>query len=185
MSDLSTDIKPSIYIACLASYNNGYLHGKWIAIESYDQVMNEVDEILKSSPIPNAEEYAIHDYEYLGDNVDEYDGIQSVCDKADFIKEHGALALGLLKHFCGNLEDCKRAMENYIDVFDSELDFAYHLADELYDIDTMMGELRHYFDYESYAKSLFLDGYYSVGVDYKYHVFSEREQNDYRRKKRF
>lgn len=22
--------KPEIYVACLASYNNGYLHGQWI-----------------------------------------------------------------------------------------------------------------------------------------------------------
>lgn len=25
-----SELKPSIYVACLAAYNNGYLHGMWL-----------------------------------------------------------------------------------------------------------------------------------------------------------
>ena len=53
-----------IYVACLAAYNNGILHGSWIdATESPDAMMDAIQKMLGCSPIPNAEEWAIHDYE--------------------------------------------------------------------------------------------------------------------------
>lgn len=43
-----------IYVACLASYNNGRLHGKWIdASSDVESMQEEVNAILKSSPYPN------------------------------------------------------------------------------------------------------------------------------------
>ncbi len=56
-------ITPKIYIACLAAYNNGYLHGKWIdATQDVDSIYSNIRNVLASSPIPDAEEWAIHDY---------------------------------------------------------------------------------------------------------------------------
>lgn len=43
-----------IYVACLASYNNGRLHGRWIDADSSVDVMQEqVDAMLRESPYPN------------------------------------------------------------------------------------------------------------------------------------
>jgi antirestriction protein len=43
-----------IYIACLASYNNGTLHGKWIdATSDVDEMQEDVDTLLRSSKYPN------------------------------------------------------------------------------------------------------------------------------------
>ncbi len=51
-----------IYVACLVAYNNGNLHGAWInACQDEDAIHNEIRDMLKASPIENAEEYAIHD----------------------------------------------------------------------------------------------------------------------------
>jgi antirestriction protein len=49
MSDLR------IYVACLASYNSGVLHGEWIDCEGKDadELQEEVNAILRSSPHPN------------------------------------------------------------------------------------------------------------------------------------
>ena len=53
MLDTSTDT-PRIYIACLASYNNGVMHGKWIdASADVDEMQDEVNAILRASPYPN------------------------------------------------------------------------------------------------------------------------------------
>ena len=42
-----------IYVACLAAYNNGILHGKWIpASTDTDEIWAEVSAMLKASPIP-------------------------------------------------------------------------------------------------------------------------------------
>lgn len=63
-----------IYVACLASYNNGTLHGAWInASADVDDMQPAVDAMLRASKFPNvtvvhegntvpsAEEYAIRD----------------------------------------------------------------------------------------------------------------------------
>jgi antirestriction protein len=43
-----------IYIACLASYNNGTMHGEWIdASSDVDEMQEEVARILRGSPYPN------------------------------------------------------------------------------------------------------------------------------------
>ena len=43
-----------IYVACLASYNNGVLHGKWIdASSDVDEMQDEINSVLRASPYPN------------------------------------------------------------------------------------------------------------------------------------
>ncbi|GAA0687580.1 antirestriction protein ArdA [Dyella marensis] len=46
---------PRIYVACLASYNNGVLHGRWIDLAGLDvaDVQSEIDEMLRESKYPN------------------------------------------------------------------------------------------------------------------------------------
>lgn len=44
---------PRIYVACLASYNAGTLHGKWIDASGGDEIRAEVAEMLRQSPYPN------------------------------------------------------------------------------------------------------------------------------------
>ena len=70
---------PWIYVACLASYNNGFLHGAWIyAAQDYENIIDEIGDMLKKSPVialygEIAEEWAIHDYEGFGDlHINEY-----------------------------------------------------------------------------------------------------------------
>lgn len=56
--------EPQIYVACLAAYNNGHLHGAWIdAAQEPWAIYDAVRVMLAASPIAGAEEWAIHDYE--------------------------------------------------------------------------------------------------------------------------
>lgn len=51
---------PRIYVACLAAYNSGMLHGEWIdADQSADELHEGVQRMLKASSQPGAEEWAI------------------------------------------------------------------------------------------------------------------------------
>ena len=53
------------YIACLASYNSGILHGAWIDLEivgDVDDIQECIDWVLATSSEPGAEEYAVHDW---------------------------------------------------------------------------------------------------------------------------
>lgn len=54
-------IERRIYVACLAAYNNGVLHGRWIdATTDADEMQEAVWKMLKKSPYPNIqrEDYA-------------------------------------------------------------------------------------------------------------------------------
>jgi len=46
---------PRIYVACLAAYNDGRLHGNWIDLDGLDaeDIGKEIDKILRTSPSPN------------------------------------------------------------------------------------------------------------------------------------
>ena len=95
--NISVTDTPKIYVACLAAYNNGKLHGAWIdADQSSEAIYEEIQEMLKSSPEPLAEEWAIHDYEGFGDiRLSEWESIELIADMAAFINEHEKLGLSL------------------------------------------------------------------------------------------
>ena len=53
-----------IYVASLADYNAGRLHGVWIdATLSPEDIQKRINAMLAESPEPHAEEYEIHDHE--------------------------------------------------------------------------------------------------------------------------
>lgn len=81
--------KPRIYVACLAAYNNGYLHGAWIDADREPwAIWANIRDMLARSPIPDAEEHAIHDYEgFEGVRIAEYADIERVSEIAAFIGE--------------------------------------------------------------------------------------------------
>ena len=71
---IPTHDSPAIYVACLASYNEGTLYGRWISLEwctDTDEIRQAIAEVLKGSPTPGAEEYAIHDSQGLPDFLGE------------------------------------------------------------------------------------------------------------------
>ena len=125
-----------IYIADLAAYNNGRLHGVWIdATQDPDDIQEQINEMLADSPEQDAEEYAIHDYEGFGRyGLGEYEGIETAHEIACFIDENPELGGELLNNFGGSLEDARKAIEdNYCGCYKSLADcvnqvdvFIYH-----------------------------------------------------------
>src|SRR5581483_3902347 len=58
------EIIPRIYVASLADYNAGRLHGVWIdAAQEPDDLQLHINAMLARSTEPIAEEWAIHDFE--------------------------------------------------------------------------------------------------------------------------
>jgi antirestriction protein len=82
---------PRIYAACLAAYNSGCLHGRWIdADQSTDDIWSEVRAMLKASPEPGAEDWAIHDYEGFGSlRLGEWESVERVAAIGAGVDEHG------------------------------------------------------------------------------------------------
>lgn len=149
--------RPRIYVACLAAYNNGCLHGRWIDATTPDEIMDAVRAMLAASPEPDAEEWAIHDYEgFEGASLSEYASFETVCALADFIEEHGELGGKLLEHFGDDLAEARAAFEDYAGEFRSAADFVEELHD---DTGTQIPEsLRYYIDWEALARDMALNG---------------------------
>tara|TARA_R110000782_G_scaffold269747_1_gene368452 strand:- start:26 stop:514 length:489 start_codon:yes stop_codon:yes gene_type:complete len=119
-----------IYIACLAAYNNGILHGEWIDITDVDQVQDEINSMLEKSPIPNAEEWAIHDSDFDGVNIGEYESIEYLCEINDLIEEHGQLFIEVLNNFGGSTSEAINCItNNYIGCYESLADYAYEITE--------------------------------------------------------
>jgi antirestriction protein len=168
------NLNPKIYVACLAAYNSGYLHGKWInAHQDTDALFEEVKNILALSPEPSAEEYAIHDYEGFGDlHINEYSSLQNISSYAEFISEHGELGAAVLAHTDGDIEEAQQLLDDcYHGEHDSEEDFAYYWTHEV-DCREIPKFFQYYIDYKAMARDFFINDFFSLEVNRKVHVFS-------------
>lgn len=166
---------PRIYAACLAAYNNGQLHGRWIEATTPDEIMGEVRAMLAASPIPSAEEWAIHDYEgFEGASLSEYESFETVCALAEFITERGRLGAKLYRHFGDDLEQARAAFDDYAGEFQSLADFAEGMIRE-----TGAGvpdHLQYYIDWQAMGRDMELNGdvfTVTLGFD-QVHVFWNR-----------
>ena len=121
-----------IYVACLAAYNNGHLHGEWIEVTDEASIWEAVQAMLFTSPIEeDAEEWAIHDYEgFEGAEVGEYYSFENVVELAEYITEHGALGAQVLNYYGGNIEDAKSRFDEYAGEYDSLADYAEELTEQ-------------------------------------------------------
>jgi antirestriction protein len=127
----STDTNPRIYVACLAAYNNGRLHGRWIdAAQDAKAIRAEISQMLESSPEPLAEEWAIHDYEGFGGfRLSESEDIEEVAAMAAQIVEHGEPYLAALA-LSSNRAEADALMEEYCGQFNSDEAFAEQLLED-------------------------------------------------------
>ena len=147
-----------IYVACLASYNNGILHGHWINVGDEETIWAEVQAMLKASPLDEiCEEWAIHDYEgFEGAYVDEYYSFGRVVELADYIKEHGELGADVLNYYAGELKDALQAFENYSGEYENLADFAFELT-QASGVE-IPKSVKDYIDYDAMAGDMSLSG---------------------------
>jgi antirestriction protein len=87
---------PRIWVAALADYNQGTLHGAWIdAAREVADLQADIEQMLAASPLTvatgeRAEEWAVHDYDGFGSlRLDEHEGLGWISRVARGIAEHG------------------------------------------------------------------------------------------------
>jgi len=160
-----TEITPRIYVASLSDYNAGRLVGKWIDLEgkTKEDVLEEVNEMLKTSKEPIAEEWAIHDFESmpdLGENPD----LEKVVAIADAIAEHGEAFLAYAK-YQGDCATKKGFEDSYQGQYSNDEKFAQEMAKQCEDIQKEVHWPYTCIDWEHAARELMYDyfeedGYY-------------------------
>jgi antirestriction protein len=150
--------QPRIYVACLAAYNNGYLHGAWIdAAQEPWAIYDAVRIMFAASPIADAEEWAIHDYEGFGEiRIEEYASFERVSQLATFIAEHGEIGAALLDYYSGDLDEAREALaDRYLGAHASLADYVQEVTEES---TAIPHALRYYVDYQAMARDAELNG---------------------------
>ena len=160
-----------IYVACLAAYNNGHLHGEWINVTDEAHIWETVQAMLFASPIDEAEEWAIQDYEgFEGAEVGEYYSFENVVELADYIRERGELGAQVLNYYGGNIENAKARFKEYTGEYDSLEAYTEELTEqtglEIPD------RLAPYIDYEAMAHDYEQSGdFLTFEVSGSVHIF--------------
>lgn len=150
--------KPRIYVACLAAYNNGILHGAWIdAAQEAWTLWDAISDMLAASPMAGAEEWAIHDHEGFGGvPIREYAGLDMVAELAAFIAQHGDLGTALLAHCDGDVDEAQKALaDSYLGTHASLADYVQDVTEET---TVIPSSLRYYIDWQAMARDAEIGG---------------------------
>lgn len=175
-----------IYVASLSDYNAGILHGVWIDFDTclnVDEVWEAIDTMLADSPTAKrgglpAEEWAIHDYEGFGGiAVSENETIGTLWQAYELLSGLDDLEAFADWMAYARSADISEVTEGNIETFQdtyrgwyrSKEEFAEELIEELGMLSNADELLSRYFDYEAFARDLFMSDYYMTENGY---VFS-------------
>jgi len=167
MTESSESVK--IYVADLADYNAGSLHGFWCDLEGkdLDDVQTEIREFLKARTKATGElheEYAIHDHENTPDygehGLEDYVSLQEViddCDDAGAVTAYAESVVG-----SGYPFTAEQFQDAYCGHWDSEQEYAEDWIDSTGMLANVPEEITWYFDFEKYADNMFNNSHVSV-----------------------
>ena len=183
-----------VYAACLASYNAGKLHGAWIdADQDEEEIQDEIAAMLRASPepnvfvdcpecdgdgceecdgkgkVPSAEEWAFHDYDGMPDGLGEFESVEDISLHGRMTTEHGDAWRAYAQNATTPSED--DFADTFYGEWDSEVAYAEHYVDSCGLFDNVSDHFSMYFDYEKYARDLFID-LTSVRLNGAVYVFS-------------
>ena len=167
---------PKIYVADLAAYVAGTLHGCWIdANQDAEDIHQEIQEMLAESPEPSAEEFALHDFSGFGSfHLAEYDDIETVSALARLIDEFGEMVASTVwGRVAGDAGEARRILEEcYQGSWDSLEAWAEDLLESTGELNQVPEHLRSYIDIEAYARDQELNGeVFTVTDGSEVHVF--------------
>lgn len=159
-------MSPRIYVADLAAYNEGELHGVWLDATD-DDLAEQAQAMLK----PGHEEWAIHDYEGFGElRIDEYESLDNVHTLAMLIDEHGDAFAAYVDHVGGIEYATAESFEDaHCGEWESEEEYAEQLAVDTAPTTELHEWLRgdapwpfNCIDWEQAARDLFMGNYWSA-----------------------
>ena len=154
---------PALYCGTYCKYNSGSLCGMWVNVstfDSYEDFINFCKAIHADEEDP---EIMCQDGENIPDSLcsesmgeEEFNNLLKYCELCD---EYNVLAVDDFLELYSP-EDLGRMHDAYVGVYDSEEDFAEEIVSDCYDLEKTMGDLACYFDYEKFARDLFMCDYY-------------------------
>ena len=154
---------PALYCGTYGKYNSGNLRGMWVNVSTFGSYEYFIDFCKAIHADEEDPELMYQDYENMPRSLyhesmgeEEFTNLLKYCDLCD---DYGVSAVEDFLEW-DSPEDFDRMHDAYVGVYDSEEDFAEEIVSDCYDLDNMMGSLACYFDYEKFARDLFMTDYY-------------------------
>lgn len=154
---------PAIYCGTYGKYNSGNFSGMWVTVstfDSYDDFLNFCYAIHADEENP---EIMCQDGENIPDSLCcesmGEEGFNKIAEYCELCDEYGVEAVDDFLEW-DSTEDLDNMHDAYVGVYDSREDFAREIVSDCYDIENIMGNLACYFDYEAFARDLFMGDYY-------------------------
>lgn len=153
--------KSEICFQSLQHYNEGMLIFKWYVYEdfsSFSEMWDDFKEYVLNETGDEIEEWMIADYSFSPD-FGEYPDSEEIDEYIELLNSGNYPTQAIIDYFenTGSF-DCLE--DSYEGEYDDEENFAYQLVDDLYDLEETMGNLYCYFDYEKFARDLFISDYW-------------------------
>jgi antirestriction protein len=168
-----------VYVASLADYNAGRLHGTWIVLDSdAERLSQQVQAVLDSSEEPNAEDWAIHDTDGFGPvHVGEHESLDDLARVAEGVDRYGPGFLAALS-LCGGVsgveEAFRRIEDGYQGAWDSVRDWVEELMEDCHgrELEALPPLLRYAIDWDDVARELEMSGdVETVELQNQHHIF--------------
>ena len=156
----------AIYVGTFGKYASGSLAGAWLNVADYadeEAFFAACKELHKDEEAP---EFMFQDFENVpkgmaGECWVNSELFEMAAALAD-MDESEAEAYGIFCDYQGTGADLslEHFRDCYMGEYDSEEDFAEQFADDCGYLSQIPDNLRYYFDFEKFARDLFLDGFY-------------------------
>lgn len=150
--------QPAVYVGTYGKYNNGSIYGKWIDLTFIE---DEADFLALCEEIHADEEdaeFMFQDWQSVPSRFISESGFSSeFWDYLDALKNCDKPEA--LEAFISYGYEAEYFEEAFMGEYGSEEDFATELLDNTGELDQIPQNLRYYFDYEMYARDLFINDF--------------------------
>ena len=154
---------PALYCGTYGKYNSGNLSGIWVDISTFDDYEDFVNFCLAIHSDEEDPELMYQDFENMPDSLYHEsmgeEGFNKIAEYCELCDEYSVEAVDDFLEWYST-EDLDNMHDAYVGVYDSREDFAREIVSDCYDIENIMGNLACYFDYEAFARDLFMGDYY-------------------------
>ena len=154
---------PALYCGTYGKYNSGNFSGIWVDVSTFDDYEDFVNFCLAIHADEEDPEIMFQDFENIPDSLyhesmgeEGFNNIAKYCELCD---DYSVSAVDDFLEW-DSTEDLDNMHDAYVGVYDSREDFAREIVSDCYDIENIMGNLACYFDYEAFARDLFMCDYY-------------------------
>ncbi|WP_414617635.1 antirestriction protein ArdA [Dyadobacter sp. 32] len=182
----SLENAPRIYVGNYGMYNSGSLLGKWFDLTDYTDAKEFYQDCYEFHRNEFGPELMFQDWENIpGFLISEcslddkaFDYLRAVDEMDDATAEAFKLYCEQISSWPGNPKSLDEQIESFQESYrgyfggsmkDAKIEYAYQYVDEIGMFDDAPATLEWYFDYEAFARDLFLEGYTEVDG----HVFAD------------